>query len=119
MLGLTGLLNNKTVLNSALGMIRNWMTKDSIAAVVISRTDDMTGDTPGLKIQAYTSHIGVVSGVYDNLAVEKFMKLREQYLKADTETEKRLIVGWIGNDLEKEAALSATGEIEKEVPDAI
>lgn len=59
---LTGLLGNKTLLNSALSGIRNNMKKDGISCIVLRLTDDETGDTPGLDIKSYAGEIGILSG---------------------------------------------------------
>lgn len=79
---LGGLLNNKSVLNSALGMIRSWMAKDGIHALVIAKSDDLSGDTPGLSVRSYPHHVGIVTGEQDNADVADFMRLREAYANA-------------------------------------
>lgn len=59
---LNGLLGNKTLLNTALGGIRNNMQKDGISCIVLKLTDDLSGETPGLDIKSYGDRIGIISG---------------------------------------------------------
>lgn len=71
---INALMGNKSLLNGAVGMLKKAFLSDGVTAVFITPSDDMEGDTPGLKIQQFTGAVAVLTGndldeyiVYRNL----------------------------------------------------
>lgn len=55
-------MGNKSLINVALGSVRDSMTKDGISCIVLQLDPTAEGDTPGLKISSLAGPVGILSG---------------------------------------------------------
>lgn len=56
------LMGNKSLINVALGSVRDSMAKDGISCIVLQLDPTAEGDTPGLKIQSLAGPVGILTG---------------------------------------------------------
>lgn len=78
---LKSLMGNKSILNGALGMLRNAFFKEGISAVFITPSDEDNSDTPGLKIQSYAGPVAVLTGE-ELEEVQEYFRIRSMYKDA-------------------------------------
>lgn len=57
-----GILNNKAIINTALGAVRKDMQKNGITCIVIQLSSEETGDIPGLDIKQFMEPVGMLTG---------------------------------------------------------
>lgn len=79
---LKSLMGNKTILNSALGMLRNAFLKDGISAVFITPSDDPNGDTPGMSIRSFGEPVAILAGP-ELAEVQEYFRLKEESYTTD------------------------------------
>ena len=72
---LSGLMNNKGLLNAASSLIRDAFMKDGVSAIIMTSTGDDTGDIPGIKVQPMKEAFAIVTGQ----ELTDMQQLRETY----------------------------------------
>lgn len=79
---LKSLMANKSILNSALRMLKSAFLKDGITAVFITPSDDDNSDTPGMKIQSYGGPVAILTGD-DLVEVSEYFRRKSEYGNPD------------------------------------
>lgn len=72
------LMGNKSILNGALGMLKNAFLQDGISAVIITPSDDPESPTPGMKIAQYGGPVAILAGE-ELKEVELYFRMKESF----------------------------------------
>lgn len=80
-MNLLGLFGNKSVVNGMLDLLRKHMLKEDISGIVLLRSDNEDGETPGVDVKQYAGRMGIIDGEEDVEFVTRCFEARSHILE--------------------------------------